>query len=192
MSRSYYLYRHIRLDKNEVFYVGIGTKENKKFRKFESEYTRAFSKHNRNKHWHSIVSINPNFKVEILYEHTNLKFIEEKEREFVKLYGRRDLGLGTLCNFTDGGDGVRNFIPSDKHKISSSERMKKFNSIKWSKDNSKFLSKQAILVLDTRDGKVYRSIREASRETGFINNNSLSRMLRGLDKNTTPFILHKE
>ena len=28
---KYYLYRHIRLDKNEPFYIGIGTKNNAKF-----------------------------------------------------------------------------------------------------------------------------------------------------------------
>jgi len=40
----YYLYRHIRLDKDEPFYIGIGTKANVKFKSFNSEYRRAFSK----------------------------------------------------------------------------------------------------------------------------------------------------
>ena len=35
---KYYLYRHIREDKNEVFYIGIGTKNSK------VEYKRAFAK----------------------------------------------------------------------------------------------------------------------------------------------------
>ena len=47
---KYYLYRHIRLDKNEPFYIGIGTKVNKKsFLKVTSEYVRAYSKTRRNK-----------------------------------------------------------------------------------------------------------------------------------------------
>ena len=38
----HYLYRHIRLDKNEPFYIGIGTKkENTKFNSIKSEYSRA-------------------------------------------------------------------------------------------------------------------------------------------------------
>ncbi len=38
----------------------------------------------------------------------NLTFEEckIKETEFIKLYGRRDLGLGTLVNMTNGGDGI--------------------------------------------------------------------------------------
>lgn len=44
-SEKYYLYRHIRLDTGNVFYVGIGTGR------------RAWKKENRNKHWHNIVNI---------------------------------------------------------------------------------------------------------------------------------------
>ena len=31
---KYYLYKHIRLDKNEAFYMGIGRKHNRKFKLF--------------------------------------------------------------------------------------------------------------------------------------------------------------
>lgn len=45
---EYFVYRHIRLDTNEVFYIGIGKKiEN--YNSLKSEYRRAFSKR-RNKH----------------------------------------------------------------------------------------------------------------------------------------------
>lgn len=37
----YYLYRHIRLDKNEVFYIGIG-KINKSTGKFGKDHHRSF------------------------------------------------------------------------------------------------------------------------------------------------------
>lgn len=30
-----------------------------------------------------------------------------KEIELISLYGRRDLGKGTLVNFTDGGEGTQ-------------------------------------------------------------------------------------
>lgn len=91
-----YLYRHIRLDKDEVFYIGIGgdTKNN---------YTRAYSKHQRNKHWYS-VSKN-GFEVEIMFDDLDWDTACNKEKEFIKLYGRKDLGLGTLVNKTDGGEG---------------------------------------------------------------------------------------
>lgn len=43
----FYLYRHIRHDKNEPFYIGIGRTRN---------YERAFRKTSRNKFWKNIVS----------------------------------------------------------------------------------------------------------------------------------------
>lgn len=39
---KYYLYRHIRLDKNEPFYIGIGTKRNRYHPNMYSEYRRAY------------------------------------------------------------------------------------------------------------------------------------------------------
>ena len=87
---KYYLYRHIRLDKNEPFYIGVGTKVNKKsFLKVTSEYVRAYSKTRRNKIWIDIVS-KTDYEVEILLESDNYEFIKQKEIEFIALYGRRN------------------------------------------------------------------------------------------------------
>lgn len=108
----YYCYRHIRLDTNEPFYIGIGKKP-KKFISYKSEYVRAFMKTYRNCHWCHIVG-KTDFKVEIVYE-TNLEInIKNKEQEFIKLYGRRDLKTGTLVNMTAGGDG--NLNPSEERR----------------------------------------------------------------------------
>jgi hypothetical protein len=52
-----YLYRHIRLDKNEPFYIGIGYNINKK-------YKRAHEVINRNQYWKNITS-KTQYKVEI-------------------------------------------------------------------------------------------------------------------------------
>ena len=43
-----YLYKHIRLDNNEIFYIGIGTKED--------NYKRSSSKSGRSKWWKNIVN----------------------------------------------------------------------------------------------------------------------------------------
>lgn len=98
---KYFLYRHIRCDTNEVFYIGIGTKQ---VENSNSSYYRAYTKHGRNKHWKNIVN-KTNYIVEILLESNNREFIIEKEKEFILIYGRKDLNKGTLVNFTDGGEG---------------------------------------------------------------------------------------
>lgn len=106
IENKYYVYRHIRKDKNEVFYIGIGTKRN------NNDYSRAYSKWLRNKWWNNIVN-KTDYKVEILLENNERKFICEKEKEFIKLYGRRNLNKGALVNLTDGGEGALGTIVSD-------------------------------------------------------------------------------
>lgn len=105
---NYYLYRHVRLDNNQPFYIGIGTKKQDRVL-YESVYGRAFTKSNRNLHWKNIVN-KFDYKVDILIETNDYDFLEEKEKEFIKLYGRTDKNTGTLVNWTDGGKG------SDKNK----------------------------------------------------------------------------
>lgn len=105
-----YLYRHIRLDKNVPFYIGIG---------IDSSYYRANSKKSRNDHWNKIVN-KTDYEVEILFEHDDYDFIKEKEIEFIALHGRSDLGLGTLCNLTNGGDGCLGLVHSDEAKLKMS------------------------------------------------------------------------
>lgn len=102
-----YVYRHIRLDKNEPFYIGIG---NDRF------FSRAYRKTNRNKHWLNIVG-KTKYDVEILLWDIDYNFAKIKEREFINLYGRQDLGKGTLVNYTDGGEGNNNWSPEKRQKF---------------------------------------------------------------------------
>ncbi len=100
------LYRHIRPDKNEVFYIGIGETEN-----------RADSIYSRNKHWHNIVDFNNGvYEIEILFEDISWETACEKEIWWIAFYGRADLGKGTLCNLTDGGEGAPNRICKEETK----------------------------------------------------------------------------
>lgn len=103
----YYLYRHIRPDKNKVFYIGKGTIsiEARSSESIIFRYRRAFSSKDRNKHWKNIVNLNPNYQVEILLESDNIDFIKQKEIEFIELYGRVSRKTGTLCNLALGGEG---------------------------------------------------------------------------------------
>jgi len=68
-----YLYRHIRLDKNEPFYIGIGG-----FDKTDFEYKRAYDKTRRNNIWKRIIN-KTDYRVEILMD--ELSFIECCERK---------------------------------------------------------------------------------------------------------------
>lgn len=99
---KYYLYRHIRHDKNEPFYIGVGNIV-KDTEKDSIKYKRAYSKVGRNQFWKRIVNKTV-YSVEILLISDNKDFILIKEVEFIKLYGRRDKKSGTLCNLTDGGE----------------------------------------------------------------------------------------
>jgi hypothetical protein len=96
-----YLYRHIRLDKNEPFYIGIG-EDNKKS---QGTYKRAYNKQNRNKHWKNITS-KTQYKVDIVLDDLSWEEACIKEIEFIALYGRKDLRTGILTNKTNGGDGI--------------------------------------------------------------------------------------
>ena len=101
-----YLYRHIRLDKNEPFYIGIGSDE---------KYKRAYSKKSRNKYWSNIANITE-YEVEIMLDNLMWEEVCKKEIEFIKLYGRKDLNEGTLVNMTDGGEGTFGAILTEDHK----------------------------------------------------------------------------
>lgn len=159
-SGKYYLYRHIRLDTNQVFYVGSGTKYKKSFTTFSSEYKRAFDfAKRRSAFWRKVVD-KAGYRIEILMESDDYEFIKEKEIEFISLYGRKDLGLGTLVNLTDGGEGTLGIVYSEERnrKISLGNTGKIRTEIE--KENiSKRLKKK---VIHKETGKVFDSIMEAS------------------------------
>lgn len=110
MENNYYLYRWIRLDKNIPFYIGIGTKTKDDLK--YGIYTRARVFKKKNTIWEHIVS-KTEYRVDIMLESNDYKFIKQKEIEFIKLYGRINLGTGCLSNMTDGGEGTKNVVTSD-------------------------------------------------------------------------------
>jgi hypothetical protein len=115
------LYRHIRTDKQEVFYIGIGENE-----------SRAYDKKGRTRVWKN--TANKGYETEILFEDLTWEQATEKEKEFIALYGRKDLGLGTLVNLTDGGEGTIGY----KHTEESKEK----NRIAASGRNNAFYGKE--------------------------------------------------
>ena len=117
---EYYLYRHIREDKNEPFYIGI-SKKNYRYNTYFSMYKRAYDKR-RNNLWLKVFNKSKTYTVEIIFETDSYEEILKKEIEFIKLYGRIDLNTGTLANLTDGGEGVTNstYIHTAEHNIKKS------------------------------------------------------------------------
>ena len=110
-----YVYRHIRLDKNQPFYIGIGTSE---------YYNRAYRHKNRSDLWKRIAQ-KGGYEVEILMDNLTWEQACEKEKEFIKLYGRIDLNTGCLANMTDGGDGAINAIITEEHRRAVAEANKR-------------------------------------------------------------------
>lgn len=113
MQSRHYVYRLIRTDKNEPFYIGIGT-----HRKSYS-FQRAKCAYGRGKLWCAIAS-KSEYRVEIIFESNDYDHIKKQEQFFISLYGRINTNTGPLVNLTDGGDGSINF----KHTPESLKKMK--------------------------------------------------------------------
>lgn len=114
----------------------------------KSEYNRAYDKCKRSTFWKNTTS-KTQYEVEILFEHDNYEFIENKEIEFVALYGRRNLGLGTLVNLTNGGDGNKGVVHTEEMRYNKRESIKNSRVIQETKrilcekrTGEKFISKQ--------------------------------------------------
>jgi hypothetical protein len=102
-----YVYRHIRLDKNEPFYIGISN---------DAMHERANSTKRKNKYWKRIFN-KTEIRIEIMLDDLTWEEACVKEREFISLYGRKDLKIGTLVNMTDGGEGLINPSIEVRNKI---------------------------------------------------------------------------
>lgn len=107
------VYKHIRNDTNDVFYIGIGGSER-----------RAYSKRSRNQYWKNIVKSH-GYTVKIVAIGLTYNEACSLERSLIKTHGRKDLGQGLLANMTDGGDGLINSSKETKAKISKSLTGKK-------------------------------------------------------------------
>ncbi len=106
-----YLYRHIRLDKNQPFYIGIGG-----LNSFDN-YDRAHFKYQRGEIWNRIAN-KADYSIEIMLDNLSKEEAIVKEIEFIKLYGRMNLKTGFLANLTDGGEGSQNIVyDRSKNKI---------------------------------------------------------------------------
>jgi hypothetical protein len=125
------VYRHVRLDTNKVFYVGIGKTEKRAYVK---------SKQHRNTHWCNITN-KSDYRVDILFDDLDWEEACNKEIELISLYGRSDLGLGTLVNLTDGGEGTVGRVHSEDTLKKISDTAKKRAPKVWTEESKLKLSK---------------------------------------------------
>jgi hypothetical protein len=157
-----YVYKHIRLDTKEPFYIGIGNVDN---------FRRSRSKSGRNNYWKNIVN-KYGYEVEIIFEHSDYELVKEKEKEFIELYGRSDLGKGLLCNNTSGGEGSLNRKVSDitKEKIRKTQIGKTISQEHRDKirisNTGKKHSKEALLKMSLcKKGNTYWKGKKHTEET---------------------------
>jgi group I intron endonuclease len=126
------VYRHLKAN-NEVFYIGLGSQQ------------RAYTKSGRNIFWKRVVNKNPDYKVEILARDLSLEDACELEQFLISIYGRRDLGTGTLVNLTDGGEGTVGMNMTDEHKnklsLAKKGKVSAFKGKKHSDSSKEKLSK---------------------------------------------------
>lgn len=198
-----YLYRHIRLDTNEPFYIGVGGLLT------DDGFYRAYKKTNRSVFWKNIVA-KTSYKVEIMLNDISYEEAMQREKYFINLYGRRNINTGILVNLTDGGDGCNNMKHSEEIKKIQSQRVSGISHPNYGKttndntkekirlklsgrtnkehslrmSNNKNSSKK---VVDTITGKVFNSATEAAKQCG-IGYSALKAMLNGYNPNKTPLI----
>ena len=85
------VYRHIRPDNGEVFYVGIGSSD------------RPYSRKSRNRVWHFIVNKNEGeFIVDVVAEVEDRIVAMDLEGLLIEEYGKKIDGAGPLSNIEDG------------------------------------------------------------------------------------------
>jgi hypothetical protein len=117
-----------------------------------------------------------------------------KEMEFIQIYGRRDLGLGTLCNLTDGGEGASNMSEEGKERIRQFRR----NSVMPQEQKNRYSemfkgsgNPNAYKIIHKHTLKVYGSILEASEEYG-LNKRTLGDNLNGNNCNHSDFYYYND
>ena len=121
MKKNKVVYIHRKATDGVIFYVGIGNKYRPK------------NKENRSRYWKRTVDKH-DYTIHIVEEGLTQEEARESEIALIELIGRRDLGLGTLVNLSDGGEGANGHI-----------------------------STRRIQVIDLNNGKIYKSITEASK-----------------------------
>jgi hypothetical protein len=196
------LYIHTRKDDGGIFYVGIG------------DENRPYVNKKRNNYWNNVVKKYEGFEVTILKTDMTWKEACDLEIKMIAFYGRvkpskKNLNYGCLVNMTDGGEGSKGRIFSEKTikkmsesrigKITSEDTKKKLSKkligriisddtkLKMSQNHANVSGKnhpQVRKVICNITGKIYECIQDAADDIG-VNRNTLKGYLRGNNPNKT-------
>ena len=169
-----YLYMHTRADKNMVFYIGVGSSMN---------YKRAKESQKRNNIWQKIYNKTP-IKVDIVLDNLTHRDANSWEEYLIGLYGRINNNTGSLCNMTNGGDGVKGWVISEQGRINMSNAKKGFRHTAESNLKNKIWHSIPIIQM-TRQGEYIRdwdSTIDASRGLGFKSPSKITECCKGTRK----------
>ena len=184
------IYRHIRLDDNETFYIGIA-----------SNNKRPYLKRDRSQYWKNITN-KTKYEVQILKSDLTWEDACELEILLISWYGRRNLNTGTLVNMTEGGDGSVGYSPSEESRRSRSEKMKGVPKSEKARKNmnkskiGKSISEEHRLkcklsnakkVIDIKTGEIYTSVQDLIKISNFTSAQLYDR-LNGRLKNNTNYM----
>lgn len=174
----HYVYIHKRKSDGVVFYVGKGSMRPTDKRQ---TYKRAKSSSLRSLWWQRVAEKH-GFEAEIIADCRTDGAAQNLEKALIKKYGRLQLGLGTLVNMTDGGDGHSGVLTSDDLRRKRSENAKKprgnypqnrCDNISIGKkgkpikcSGNRTNAKHCRRVIDITSGHIYPSITIAAKELG--------------------------
>jgi len=118
LSNEFYIYMYLDPD-NVPFYVGKGSEDRYKVRcHLGKNSPNPFLKRKISK-----VGV-PDVKIHFLHKNITEDQAFYLEEYYIAGYGRRDLGLGPLCNLTNGGEGVSGYVWSNEAREKKSKAMK--------------------------------------------------------------------
>jgi hypothetical protein len=106
----FYVYEHIRLDTNAVFYVGKG------------KGRRCFESRRRNQHWKRIVSKAGGFDVRVVANNIDEELAFLAEQELISKLKTQGI---VLANLTGGGEGASGYIHTKYTKAFLSKTMRR-------------------------------------------------------------------
>ena len=171
------VYRHITLDTNQVFYIGIG------------KIHRPNSKKDRNKFWHNVVNKHGYYS-EVVKDNLSHQEACELEQLLILEYGRRDLNTGYLVNMTNGGDGLNNY-KFDRNTVQRIREKNLGRKHSLQQNIEKSIRQQGqggIKVIDTKTQIIYNSIVIASKELGISKSTLRRYLINNSNKTTLKFL----